>query len=77
MNDIISNLPWNKRIEVLRVTKGWSQYKAAEKCNTNQKTYWNWETGASYPRKNSQLAIARAFCIDINEIFPQEKLKIS
>ena len=69
MVDIFLGLPWNKKIEVLRVIKGWSQEKAAEKCFTNQKTYWNWEKGVVYPRKNSIRAICQAFNINENEIF--------
>lgn len=69
MSDLIKKLTWNKKIEVLRTIKGWSQSEAAEKCNTGQKNYWAWEKGESYPRKNSRIAISKAFEIDENEIF--------
>ncbi|MHC1683458.1 MAG: helix-turn-helix transcriptional regulator [Clostridiaceae bacterium] len=69
MKDIFKNLPWNKKIEVLRIIKGWTQNDAAEKCNTNQKTYWSWEVGERYPRKNSRLAIVKAFEVRQEEIF--------
>lgn len=69
MSDLMSNISWNKKIEVLRIIKGWTQNEAAEECNTTQKAFWNWETGKAYPRKNSRAAIARAFSIAENEIF--------
>lgn len=69
MLEVLNSLEWNKKIEVLRVIKGWSQREAAEKCNTNQKVFWSWETGERYPHKNNRLAIARAFEIDEEEIF--------
>lgn len=68
----IKNLTWNKRMEVLRAIKGWSQSEAAENCGTNQKTYWQWETGVSYPRTNSQKAIANAFGVGREDIFSEE-----
>ena len=40
MVELFNNLSWNKKIEVLRTIKGWSQEKAAEKCYTGQRTYW-------------------------------------
>lgn len=69
MLEVLNELKWNKKIEVLRVIKGWSQREAAEKCNTNQKVFWSWETGERYPRKNNRIAIARAFEVDEDEIF--------
>lgn len=69
LHDIIEKLAWFKKIEVLRVSKGWSQEETAAKCFTNQKTYWNWEKGESYPRKNSRRAISQAFEVAEDEIF--------
>jgi len=69
MSELIKNLAWNKKIEVLRTIKGWSQTEAAEKCNTGQKVYWGWEAGKRYPHKNNRLAIAKAFGVQEEEIF--------
>lgn len=69
MSDIFEKLPWNKKLEVLRTMKGWNQDEAAEKCFTGQKTYWSWEKGTVYPRKNSRRAISQAFNISEDEIF--------
>jgi len=69
MADLFKELPWNKKIEVLRTMKGWSQEEAAEECFTGQKAYWGWEKGNNFPRKNSRRAIARAFDISEKEIF--------
>lgn len=73
MSEIIEKLKWNKKMEVLRTIKGWTQDEAAEKCFTNQKSYWSWESGNVYPRKNSRRAIAQAFGITEEEIFGGEK----
>lgn len=69
MSEIFKELPWNKKLEVLRVIKEWTQREAAEKCNTTQKVYWAWESGEQYPRKNSRIAIAKAFEVTQEEIF--------
>ena len=69
MSDLFNSLEWNKKIEVLRTMKGWTQEKAAEECFTGQKNYWQWEAGKVYPRKNSRIAIAKAFGVKENEIF--------
>lgn len=69
MNNLLEGITWNKKIEVLRTIKGWTQLETAEKCNTTQKVYWSWETGNAYPRKNSRTAIAKAFDVSEDEIF--------
>lgn len=69
MSDIFFKLPWNKKIEVLRTIKGWSQEEAAQKCFTNQKSFWSWENGLTYPRKVSRKTIAQAFGVLEGEIF--------
>lgn len=73
IEDLYINLNWNKKMEVLRTIKGWSQEVAAEKCFTGQKTYWAWESGNTYPRKNSRRVIAQAFDVLEKEIFGGEK----
>lgn len=75
MSELFQNLTWNKKLEVIRTIKGWTQNEAAEKCNTNQKSYWAWETGERYPHKNNRIAVAKAFGVSEEEIFPHEKLK--
>lgn len=75
MSLLIKDIPWNKKLEILRVVKGWSQDAAGEKCCTNKKGYWNWESGKNYPRKNSRSAIARAFGVKEEEIFEVEEKK--
>lgn len=70
MNDhIFIKLPWYKKIEVLRVIKGWNQSEAAEKCLTHQKVYWLWEKGKNYPRLASRKAIADAYELKTEDIF--------
>lgn len=69
MYDIIENLPWNKKMEVLRIANNWSQEEAARRCFTGQKNYWSWEKGVVYPRRNSRRAISQAFKVKENDIF--------
>lgn len=66
---IFNSVPWYKKMELLRVAKGWSQREAAEKCLTNQKSYWNWEKGKSYPRRSSKKALCEAFEVKVEDIF--------
>ncbi|MGL4107228.1 helix-turn-helix transcriptional regulator [Clostridium sp. LP20] len=73
MGDVINKLPWFKKIEVLRIIKGWKQDEAAEKCFTTQKAFWSWEKGLVYPRKNSRRAISQAFKVSEEEIFGEVK----
>ncbi|WP_238886511.1 helix-turn-helix transcriptional regulator [Clostridium sp. YIM B02551] len=72
MSDMFESLSWNKKIEVLRTMKGWTQNEAAEECLTNQKAYWSWETGKTKPRKISRQAICNAFGVREDEIFGGE-----
>lgn len=67
---LLSNLTWNKKMEVLRIVNNWTQEQAAQKCSTNQKMYWSWENGKNYPRKRSQVLIADAFDVKVSDIFP-------
>jgi DNA-binding XRE family transcriptional regulator len=68
MNEL-KNLTWNKKIEVLRVIRNWTQVEAARECNTSQKMFWCWEKGINYPRKDNRLTIANAFKVKVEEIF--------
>lgn len=69
---MITNAPWNKKIEILRVAKGWNQEQASEECGTTRKNYWRWESGIIYPRNNSRRAIGIAFGVSDKEIFNPE-----
>jgi transcriptional regulator with XRE-family HTH domain len=62
---------WNEKLRLLRLSKKWSQYQAAEACGTNQKGYWLWENGKAMPRLNNQKAIAAAFGVSREEIFEE------
>jgi len=69
VNEIFENLPWNKKLEVLRVALGFTQTELANKCLTNQKVYWSWEAGARYPRKIYREKLSTIFSVPENEIF--------
>ncbi len=68
--ELVQNLTWNQKIAVLRTINRWSQEEAAEKCGTDKRIYWGWENGTNYPRLNSRKAIASAFKVSMEEIFP-------
>lgn len=73
--DIIQALPWNKKIEVLQVIKGWTQEEAAKHYGSDPRTVGLWISGKSFPRKMSRKAISRAHNnIPLTEIFPAEIL---
>lgn len=72
LSGILDELKWYKKLEILRITKGWTQEEAATKCGTNQKVYWAWEKGLTFPRNNSRKAIARAFGVPVEDIFGRE-----
>lgn len=69
IQEFFNELPWNKKLEVLRAGKGWGQREAGKKCLTNSKNYWLWENGKSYPRLASRKAIADAYGVKMEDIF--------
>lgn len=46
---------------VLRARKSWIQKQLAEKIGASQRTVVAWESGASIPRKTTQVNIAKVF----------------
>lgn len=74
LHTMIQNLPWYKKMEVLRVIKDWTQEQAAEACGTNQKVYWLWEKGRQYPRNTSRRSIAFAFGVPEEIIFGKKEV---
>ena len=69
MRQMFDELPWYKKMAVLRAAKGWGQREAARVCLTNSKNYWVWEKGKSYPRLASRKAIAKAYELKMKDIF--------
>jgi Predicted transcriptional regulators len=61
--------PWNERLLLLRKSKKWSQREAADECGAALKAYWLWEQGKCYPRRNSRIAIVRAYKVNYEDIF--------
>lgn len=77
IEEMFNKLPWYKRMEVLRVAKGWGQRQAGEECLTNSKNYWLWEKGKSYPRIASRKSIAEAYGLKIEDIFSSKDQMLS
>jgi transcriptional regulator with XRE-family HTH domain len=69
----VRKFPWNLKLQVLRIEKGWGQREAADRCGTTQKQYWAWEKGLSYPTLNNRKAICAAYGVNMNEIFEEKK----
>lgn len=76
MKKLVSDLPWNEKLKILRTVRGWTQEEAAKRCCTNQKMYWSWENGRNYPRVNSQILISNAYKVKRIEIFSQKLSEI-
>ncbi|MBU3158344.1 helix-turn-helix domain-containing protein [Clostridium frigoris] len=68
--ETLNTLTWYKKMEVLRVMKGWGQRQAGLKCFTTNKNYWLWEKGKSYPNHSSRSSIAKAFGVNMEYLFP-------
>lgn len=66
---IVDELPWYKKLEILRTIKGWNQKEVAEKCGVQKKIYWNWENGKFIPVERNRKKIAKVFGVPENEIF--------
>jgi DNA-binding XRE family transcriptional regulator len=66
---IVKDLLWHKKIHVIRVISNWNQVEAASRCLTNQKMYWLWENGKSYPKLANRKLIAKAYGLKIEDIF--------
>lgn len=69
LKTVITSASWNEKIKLLRIAKGWTQNKAADRCGAAQKAYWDWEKGKRYPRLNNRRAIAMAFGVTEKDIF--------
>lgn len=67
--EMINNLTWYEKLKVLRIIKGWGQRQAGEACFTNNKNYWQWETGKTYPTYINRKLITSAFGLKIEHIF--------
>lgn len=73
INSLIKELPWNKRMELLRVAKNLSQREMAEKCGTTQKVYWDWENGNREPSGMNKKIICRVLRVNKEELFGNKK----
>lgn len=69
LKKIFDELPWFRKIAVLRAAKGLGQREAANLCLISDKSYWEWENGKSYPRLASRKAIADAYGLKVGDIF--------
>lgn len=76
IEELFNKIPWNKKMEVLRVGNGWGQRLAGEKCLTHSKNYWLWEKGKCYPRLENRKLIAGAFGLKVEHIFSEDDRKI-
>lgn len=69
MAKIVENLPWYKKLEILRTIKEWNQRETAEKCGVDKKIYWNWENGKFIPVERNRKVIAKVFDVSEDDLF--------
>ena len=67
--DKFLNVPWYKRMEILRTMYGWTMKEVSKECGTSLRIYWSWENGKSTPIRNNKRVIAQVFNIYEEELF--------
>lgn len=55
------NVLWNKKMELARTEKGWTQQEVAEKLGVPIQTYGRWERGRNKPISSHKKAIQKLF----------------
>lgn len=61
-----------QELVILRARKSWTQKQLAEALGTSQRTVAAWESGASIPRKTTQVKIAELFGLPEDYFFAAE-----
>lgn len=61
-----------KRLESLRLQRGYSQSEMANMVNVSQPSYWAYENGKSIPHKNTQIQLARVLGVSVEELMKDE-----
>lgn len=61
---------WARRVRSLRLERGLTQEKLAERIGVSQVRVSSWEAGLSVPRDEARIALARAFGVRVSDVFP-------
>ncbi len=64
----------NEKILALRKEKGWTQEELAEALYVSRTAISKWESGRGYPSIDSLKAIAKLFCVSVDELLSGEEL---
>lgn len=62
-----------KRIQQLRLERGWTQSELAKQLNISKKAVKNWEIGSSKPSVDHAIRLADVFCISTDSLFGRER----
>lgn len=62
-----------KRIQLLRMERGWTQAELAKKLNITKKAVKNWESGSSKPSVDCAIRLADIFGISTDSLFERER----
>lgn len=65
-----------KNIKSLRLSKGLTQVKLANKISSTQDTISLWECGKSYPDAEALIILAKFFNVTVDDLLNFEKQKI-
>lgn len=57
---LIKEAPTGRKIAMLRMLKGYSQQKLAEKCGMSKETIYAWENGRRNPEPRSLRDVSKA-----------------
>lgn len=61
-------VPFPQRLREMRVSRGWSQAKLAEKAKVSEKSVKRWEAGAARPYGENRILLAEALEVPIEEL---------
>jgi transcriptional regulator with XRE-family HTH domain len=68
-SEILQNLPWYKRLAVLRINKDQTQDGIAKQIGVHPDTLRAWESGKQYPSRVSRRLLAKFYGVVETEIF--------
>jgi len=76
LSDVVTELPWNKKLVILRIAKGLSSEEMAREYGINRKNYWEWEKGKVTPSNPSKKLICKIHNIDEEELWGKKGKRI-
>jgi len=65
----LKEMPWNKRMKLLRVSLDLTQEDMAQQLGIQSRQYWRWEHGEYSPKDPYKKRIAELLGVPVGEIF--------